>query len=134
MSELDLKASSEVAGRPEWVSPELFPYESRFLDLEGCRLHYIDEGEGPVLLLLHGNPTWSFLYRRMVARLRDRFRCVALDYPGFGLSSAPPGYGFTPAEPSSSPTPSPGRSTVNGISSGSPGSWGEEWGGSRSGE
>ncbi len=91
-------AKTNAAGRPDWVSPELFPYESRFLDLDGCRLHYIDEGRGPVLLLLHGNPTWSFLYRHLVARLRHRFRCVALDYPGFGLSSTPPDYGFTPAE------------------------------------
>ena len=91
-------AMTNVAGRPEWVSAELFPYESRFLDLDGCRLHYIDEGRGPVLLMLHGNPTWSFLYRHLVRRLSRRFRCVALDYPGFGLSSTPPGYGFTPAE------------------------------------
>ena len=48
--------------------------------------------------MLHGNPTWSFLYRRMVPYLSDRFRCIALDYPGFGLSTAPDGYGFTPAE------------------------------------
>ncbi len=87
-----------LSRRPDWVSPELFPYESRSLDVEGCRLHYIDEGRGPVLLLLHGNPTWSFLYRHLVGRLRHRFRCVALDYPGFGLSSSRTGYGFTPAE------------------------------------
>jgi haloalkane dehalogenase len=49
-------------------------------------------------LLLHGNPTWSFLYRDIVAGLRDRYRCIAVDCPGFGLSSAPRGYGFTPAE------------------------------------
>ncbi|MDP9387938.1 MAG: alpha/beta fold hydrolase [Actinomycetota bacterium] len=97
MSEPDVR-SAEATGRPDWVSTQLFPYESRFVDLDGCRLHYVDEGEGPVLLLLHGNPTWSFLYRRVIARLRHRFRCVALDYPGFGLSSAPPGYRFTPVE------------------------------------
>jgi haloalkane dehalogenase len=48
--------------------------------------------------MLHGNPTWSFLYRRMVPFLSDRFRCIALDYPGFGLSKAADGYGYTPAE------------------------------------
>ena len=48
--------------------------------------------------MLHGNPTWSFLYRRMVPFLSDRFRCIAIDYPGFGLSTAPEGYGFTPLE------------------------------------
>jgi haloalkane dehalogenase len=87
-----------MPSRPGWVDPSLFPFESRFVELEGARVHYIDEGFGPTLLMLHGNPTWSFLFRHMVAALRDRFRCVALDYPGFGLSTAPPGYGFTAAE------------------------------------
>jgi haloalkane dehalogenase len=50
------------------------------------------------LLLLHGNPTWSFLYRVIIKGLRDSFRCVALDYPGFGFSTTRAGYGFTPAE------------------------------------
>jgi len=61
-------------------------------------VHYIDEGEGPPILFLHGNPTWSFLYRGIVIRLRERFRCVALDYPGFGLSEHPRGYAYTPDE------------------------------------
>lgn len=84
--------------RPPWLDERLFPFRSRFLELDGCRVHYIDEGNGSPLLLLHGNPTWSFLYRDIVKGLRDRFRCVALDYPGFGLSTAQAGYGFTPAE------------------------------------
>ncbi|MDP8930942.1 MAG: alpha/beta fold hydrolase [Actinomycetota bacterium] len=84
--------------RPAWVSDELFPYPSRFLDLDGCRIHYVDEGTGPVILMLHGNPTWSFLYRHLIARLHERFRCLALDYPGFGLSTAAPAYRFLPAE------------------------------------
>jgi haloalkane dehalogenase len=58
--------------------------------------NYLDEGAGPPLILLHGNPTWSFLYRDVIAGLRDRYRCVAIDYPGFGLSHAAPGYGYTP--------------------------------------
>ena len=84
--------------RPDWVDDELFPFESRFVELDGAHVHYVDEGAGPTLLMLHGNPTWSFLYREIIASLRDRFRCVALDYPGFGLSTAPPGYGFTARE------------------------------------
>jgi haloalkane dehalogenase len=47
---------------------------------------------------LHGNPSWSFLYRKIVAALKSDFRCVAMDYPGYGMSDAPPGYGFTPQE------------------------------------
>jgi haloalkane dehalogenase len=84
--------------RPAWVSDKLFPFESRFLDVGGANVHYIDEGDGPVFLALHGNPTWSFLYRHIVQGLKDRFRCVALDYPGFGLSTAPAGYRYTIAE------------------------------------
>lgn len=84
--------------RPAWFPEHLYPFESRFLEIDGCRVHYLDEGSGPPLLMLHGNPTWSFLYRDIVHGLRDRFRCIAPDYPGFGLSRAASGYGFTPAE------------------------------------
>src|SRR5919198_2024713 len=93
----DASAAGRPA-RPTWVPDELFPFESRYADVSGSRVHYIDEGSGPPLLLLHGNPTWSFLYRDVVKALRDRYRCVAVDYPGFGLSSPRPGYRFTPAE------------------------------------
>ena len=81
------------------VDRNLFPYQPYFIQLkDGGRLHYIDEGSGPTLLLLHGNPTWSFLYRHIVAALSDRFRVIAPDYPGFGLSTAGEGYNYTPAE------------------------------------
>jgi haloalkane dehalogenase len=79
-------------GRPAWVDDELFPFESRFIAIDGHTVHYVDEGSGPTLLLLHGNPTWSFVYRDVIRALRDEFRCVALDYPGFGLSSPRAGY------------------------------------------
>lgn len=82
---------------PDWVPRDLFPFASRFLAVDGHDVHYVDEGDGPPLLLLHGNPTWSFLYRNVIARLRRRFRCVAPDYPGFGLSRAAAGYDFLPA-------------------------------------
>lgn len=77
---------------------ELFPFESHYADIAGARVHYVDEGDGPPLLLLHGNPTSSFLYRELIKGLRDRFRCIAPDYPGFGRSRPARGYGFTPAE------------------------------------
>lgn len=81
------------------INRELFPYKSHFLTLKnGARIHYIDEGKGPTLLLLHGNPTWSFLYRDIIAALKDDFRLVVPDYPGFGLSQAPQDYTFTPFE------------------------------------
>jgi haloalkane dehalogenase len=80
------------------VPQALFPVQHRFLDLDGARIHYVDEGAGDTLLLLHGNPSWSFLYRKIIAALRSDFRCVALDFPGYGMSDAAAGYGFTPRE------------------------------------
>lgn len=76
----------------------LFPFESRWFESTVGTVHYLDEGEGPPILFLHGNPTWSFLYRGVIIRLRKRFRCIAVDYPGFGLSAHPDDYGYTPAE------------------------------------
>jgi haloalkane dehalogenase len=78
--------------------PKLFPFESRFYESTVGRIHYIDEGAGIPILLLHGNPTWSFLYRKIVPNLQDAFRCIAVDYPGFGLSDHPENYGYTPSE------------------------------------
>ena len=79
-------------------SPALFPFESRYFQSSVGRVHYVDEGAGRPILMCHGNPTWSFLYRHVILALRDSFRCVAVDYPGFGLSERPPGYGYTAAE------------------------------------
>jgi len=78
--------------------PRLFPFESQWWDGPGGRIHYLDEGEGAPILFLHGNPTWSFLYRGIVIRLRKRFRCIALDLPGFGLSDHPRDFRYTPEE------------------------------------
>lgn len=75
--------------------PDLYPFTSRWFDSSQGRVHYIDEGSGPPILFCHGNPTWSFLYRNVIAGLRDRFRCIAPDYLGFGLSDRPTGYGYT---------------------------------------
>jgi len=84
--------------RPAWVPDRLYPFQDHYLHIDGSAVHYVDEGSGPTLLFLHGNPTWSFLYREIIIGLRNEYRCVALDYPGFGLSTAPLGYRFTPTE------------------------------------
>src|SRR5258708_6821199 len=77
-------------------SPEVYPVEARWFESTSGRVHYVDEGTGRPLLLLHGNPTWSFLYRHLIQRVRGCFRCVAMDYPGFGLSDRPLRYAYTP--------------------------------------
>jgi haloalkane dehalogenase len=84
--------------RPAWIDDELYPFADRWEPLAGGCVHYVDEGAGRPLLMVHGNPTWSFLWRHVVLALRGEFRCIAVDLPGFGLSQAPPGYGFRPSE------------------------------------
>ncbi|WP_028479499.1 haloalkane dehalogenase [Nocardia sp. CNY236] len=75
----------------------LYPFESRWFDSSAGRIHYIDEGSGPTILFCHGVPTWSFIYRDIVKELRGRYRCIAVDYLGFGLSERPAEFGFTVA-------------------------------------
>src|SRR5919201_1234221 len=70
-----------------------FPFEARYAQVDDVRLHYVDEGprDAPPLLMLHGNPTWSYMYRRPIELLSGRgHRCVAFDHMGFGRSDKPP--------------------------------------------
>jgi haloalkane dehalogenase len=66
-----------------------YPFEPHYLDRNGIRLHYLDEGTGDPVVMLHGNPTWSYYYRNLVAALRDRCRCIVPDHIGCGFSEKP---------------------------------------------
>ena len=66
-----------------------YPFESRWFDNAGLSQHYVDEGSGEPLLMLHGNPTWSFYFRRLILGLRDQYRVIATDHMGCGLSARP---------------------------------------------
>lgn len=61
-------------------------------------MHYVDEGDGSPVVMVHGNPTWSFLYRHLIGHLSTRYRCVAPDHLGFGLSDKPVGWSYRPQE------------------------------------
>lgn len=74
---------------------DLYPFESHYLHLAGGRMHYLDEGDGQPLLFVHGNPTWSFYWRNLILGLRDRYRCIAVDHIGCGLSDKPQDYNYT---------------------------------------
>jgi haloalkane dehalogenase len=69
----------------------LYPFSSHYLEMRGQRMHYLDEGprDAPVVLMLHGNPTWSFYYRNLVIALRAQYRCIVPDHLGCGLSDKP---------------------------------------------
>ena len=66
-----------------------YPFEPHYADIDGMRMHYLDEGHGDPILLLHGEPDWSYLYRKMIPTLAGAFRVVAPDYFGFGRSDKP---------------------------------------------
>lgn len=67
----------------------LYPYSSNFLDRNGQQYHYLDEGEGDPIVMLHGNPTWSFYYRNLINALSSEYRVIVPDHIGCGLSSKP---------------------------------------------
>jgi haloalkane dehalogenase len=72
-----------------------FPFKSSFRDYDGLRLAHLDEGGGAPVVFLHGEPTWSFLWRKVIPPVRDAgFRCIAPDLPGFGRSDKPTDIGW----------------------------------------
>ena len=83
---------------PAWR--ELFPFKSQTLPLPAGRLHYVDEGPRTAdpILCLHGNPTWAFHYRRLIAESRPFHRVVAFDHMGMGLSDRPPEFSYALAD------------------------------------
>jgi len=74
-----------------------YPFESNFAQVGSHRMHYLDEGEGPVIVMVHGNPSWSFYYRKLVETLSKTHRCIVPDHIGCGLSDKPSDdtYAFT---------------------------------------
>lgn len=68
---------------PDW------PYEPHYLPINDMRMHYVDEGEGEIVLCLHGEPSWSYLYRKFIPVLSPRYRVIAPDWFGFGRSDKP---------------------------------------------
>ncbi|MAZ94547.1 MAG: alpha/beta hydrolase [Planctomycetaceae bacterium] len=77
---------------PSWHDE--YPFKSHYLEADGYRYHFLDEGEGDPVLMVHGNPTWSFYWRRLVLALSPRQRAIAVDHLGCGLSDKPLDYPY----------------------------------------
>lgn len=77
------------------IDSSLYPFKSQTLDLESHHYHYLDEGQGETLLMLHGNPAWSFYYRNLILGLKSSCRCVVPDHMGMGKSDKPQDYPYT---------------------------------------
>jgi pimeloyl-ACP methyl ester carboxylesterase len=89
-------SSHTPAQRPAWLDRSLYPFVSRYFDSVDGPIHYVDEGAGTSVVLVHGTPTWSFLYRHLITHLARRHRVIAVDHLGFGLSAKP---AIAPYEP-----------------------------------
>jgi pimeloyl-ACP methyl ester carboxylesterase len=77
---------------PDWR--QLYPFLPREISVDGHRYHYVDEGQGEPLLLVHGNPTWSFYWRNLITKLSAEYRVIAVDHIGCGMSDKPPKYSY----------------------------------------
>lgn len=80
---------------PDWLDRHEYPFESKWFGQQGHHQHYIDEGEGEILLFVHGTPSWSFDFRHLVKHFRNHYRCIAIDHMGFGLSEKPKDYPYS---------------------------------------
>ncbi|MDP6625778.1 MAG: alpha/beta fold hydrolase [Nitrospinota bacterium] len=76
------------------ILKEQYPFKSNYIDLNGLKYHYLDEGQGAPVVMLHGNPTWSFYYRHLVSDLKKQNRVIVPDHMGCGLSDKPQKYNY----------------------------------------
>jgi len=61
-----------------WIDRQEYPFDSHFYQVPAGRMHYVDQGSGPAVVMVHGNPTWSCLYRHMIKQLQPEHRCIAV--------------------------------------------------------
>lgn len=98
-----------------WVNRTEYPFEHKYLELESGIMHYVDEGEGEVILFVHGTPTWSFLYRDFIKNLSRDYRTIAIDHIGFGLSEKPADFDGRPQNHAKNLSEFIQRMELNGI-------------------
>ena len=79
----------------KWVDKSEYPFSANYFQVNNQKLHYIDEGQGEVILFVHGTPSWSFDYRNIIKELQSNYRCIAIDHIGFGLSDKPKDYDYS---------------------------------------
>jgi haloalkane dehalogenase len=81
---------------PDWLDRAEFPFANHYYQVPIGRMHYVDEGQGEPIVMVHGNPGWSFEYRNVIKAMSDTHRCLAPDLIGFGLSDKPADWDYRP--------------------------------------
>jgi haloalkane dehalogenase len=87
-----------MLSEPAWLDRTAWPWPGRWIDTGEGAQHVVDVGVGPVVLLVHGTPTWSFEWRHVIRALAGSHRVIAVDHLGFGLSDRPAGAGYRPED------------------------------------
>jgi haloalkane dehalogenase len=86
------------AEMPNWLDRNEYPFESNYFNLPMGKMHYVDEGKGEPIVMVHGNPAWSFEFRNVIKEMSKTNRCIAADHIGFGLSDKPADWNYFPAQ------------------------------------
>ncbi|MCR9017008.1 alpha/beta fold hydrolase [Aquiflexum gelatinilyticum] len=87
--------SPNVKKQSDWLDKNEYPFPSQFFEIGNQKLHFIDEGNGELLLFVHGTPSWSFDFRNVIKSMSKTHRCIAIDHIGFGLSDKPKVYEYS---------------------------------------
>lgn len=82
--------------RPAWLDEKEYPFQDHYFKTPVGDMHYVDQGQGEPIVLMHGNPGWSFEYREIIKEMSKTKRCIAPDYIGFGLSDKPAAWDYLP--------------------------------------
>lgn len=78
-----------------WLDTAEYPFPAKYFAIHGRQMHYVDEGQGDTILMVHGTPSWSFDFRHLIKKLSPEYRCIAVDHLGFGLSDKPEHYDYS---------------------------------------
>lgn len=82
----------------EWLNTNEYPFEPKYFETSAGKMHYVDEGTGAPIVFVHGNPSWSFEFRKLISSLSRKYRCIAPDHIGFGLSDKPREWSYLPRD------------------------------------
>ena len=88
--------STNEKNYPVWLDRKEYPFKSHYFNSPAGRMHYVDEGRGEPIVMIHGNPGWSFEFRKIISEMSKTNRCIAIDHIGFGLSDKPYDFDYLP--------------------------------------
>jgi haloalkane dehalogenase len=93
---MEAQTIPDLKALPAWLDRKEYPFQQHWMQIDGNNIHYIDEGTGEPLLMVHGTPDWSFSFRHLIKAFSGKYRCIIMDNLGFGLSEKPADADYRP--------------------------------------